>query len=250
MRILAMSHGLWGRRIADNVKGRMPQGWALETYTPPAALPPIVDDPMEFLPPELPQAELLLAMVENPTIAQLVPGVARLSGAKAVLCPIDNSAWVPPGLKQQLQDELTGAGIPSSWPKPFCSLTEETGGYRRAAERYSSPLISEFARHFGRPKLDLTVADGVVQKVEVVRGAPCGSTHYMSTRLEGTPVEEAVPKGGLMSHQYPCLASMTKEQIDDRLFDTLMHVSGFLVNEELEEKLAPYKKPTQYMRQG
>lgn len=252
MRILAIVQGHYGQRMVDNIRSRGPADWTIETFRPPAALPIIVDDPEEFLPASLPQVDLLLALIENPSTAQLLPSIARSSGAKAVLCPIDNSAWVPPGLKNQLQRELGDLGIESAFPKPFCTLTEETAGYRRAAEPYSSQTIAEFARHFGRPRLNLRVntQTGTIEGVEVIRGAPCGSTHYMAERLEGTLVEDALPNAGLISHQYPCLASMDREQIDDRLVDTLMHVSGYVVNEEVEEQLRPYKKQPQYFAPG
>jgi hypothetical protein len=35
---------------------------------------------------------------------------------------------------------------------------------------------------------------------------------------------------------------MTKEWIDDRLEDTLMHVAGFILQEEVAREVAPYKQ--------
>ncbi len=248
MRILAVAQGHYGQRMVDNIRRRCPRDWTVETYRPPPVLPLIVDDPDEFLPCNLPQADLLLVLIESPGAAQLIPSVSRRSGVKAVLCPIDNSSWIPTGLKNQLQRELEQMGVESVFPKPFCTLTEETAGYGRAARPYASQTVAEFARHFGRPKLDLRVDAqmGIIDKVEVARGAPCGATHYAAQRLEGTAVEDAVPKAGLVTHHYPCLASMERELIDDRLLDTLMHVSGYVVNEEMEGKLRPYKERPQY----
>jgi hypothetical protein len=252
MRILAILQGHYGQRMVDNIRKRAPAGWGVETFEPPKLLPTIIDDPSEFLPPTLPQADLVLSLAESPRAAQLIPAIAWLSGAKAVLAPIDNSAWMPTGLKSQLRRELEEMGVESAFPKPFCTLTEETAGYRRAAEPYRSETIAEFARHFGRPKLNITVDDqqGAIQQVEVLRGSPCGATHYAAERLAGTPVEEAVPKAGLISHHYPCLASMEREQIDDRLFETLMHVSGYVINEEVAERLKPYRKAHYFTPEG
>ncbi|MBF8266626.1 MAG: hypothetical protein HW388_134 [Dehalococcoidia bacterium] len=249
MRILAVVQGLWGQRFVDNIRSRGPHEWTIETYRPPARLPIILDDPEEFLPPTMPQVDLVLAFTESSSSAQLIPAIAKRSGARAVLCPIDNSAWMRTGLKNQLQRELEQMGVESAFPKTFCTLTEEAVGYRRAAQPYTSQLISEFARYFGRPKLNMTVnpETGIIERIEVVRGSPCGATHYMAARLEGTPAEDALPGAGLLSHQYPCLAAMDREMIDDRLEDTLMHLSGLLVNEEVEEKLRPYKKQPQYI---
>jgi hypothetical protein len=63
----------------------------------------------------------------------------------------------------------------------------------------------------------------------------------------GLSADEADVKSGLILHHYPCLCSMTQEQIDDRLHDTLMHVSGYIINEEVAEQVKPYKTPPMYL---
>jgi hypothetical protein len=40
---------------------------------------------------------------------------------------------------------------------------------------------------------------------------------------------------------------MNQEQIDDKLYDTLMHVSGYIINEEVAEQVKPFKTPPQYL---
>ena len=108
----------------DSIRGRGPKDWTVETYTPPAALPIILDEPEEFLPATMPQVDLVLGCTASPTTAQLIPTIARLAGAKAVLCPIDDSAWMPEGRKNQIQRDLAKMGIEYVFPKPFCTLTE------------------------------------------------------------------------------------------------------------------------------
>jgi hypothetical protein len=249
MQILAIVQGNYGQRMVDNIRRRGPADWTVQTYQPPPVLPLIVDDPDDFLPESMPQVDLVLALFESASAAQLLPDIAQRSAARAVLCPIDNSAWVPSGLKNQLQRELEQLGIESVFPRPFCTLTRETAGYGRATQPYASQTVSEFARHFGRPKLELEVDErtGIIERIDVIRGSACGATDYAAEKLEGTAVEDAVPKAGLISHQYPCLASMDREPIDDRLVDTLMHVSGYVLNEEMEEKLRPFRKQPQYL---
>jgi hypothetical protein len=44
------------------------------------------------------------------------------------------------------------------------------------------------------------------------------------------------PSGGLIALHYPCLDSMHLQRIDDQV-ETLMHVSGRIVNEKLETSL-------------
>ena len=81
MRILAVVQGHYGQRMVDNIQQRGPDHWELETFRPPPALPIIVDDPEDFLPPALPQAELALTLIENPTTAQLIPAMTAAATA-------------------------------------------------------------------------------------------------------------------------------------------------------------------------
>lgn len=251
-RILAIVQGPYGRRIVENIRKRAPEGWSVEAIEVAPRLPAIVDEPDEFLPKEIPQADLVLGLVESPGAAQLIPEVVKRSAARAAIAPIDNSAWLPTGLKNQLKSELASMGVASAFPKTFCTLTEETYGFRHFAEPYNDEAVATFARHFGRPKMKITVDPKTrkVTKVEVERGAPCGSTHYTAARLVGLTADEAAVKSGLICHHYPCLASMAKEQIDTTLFDTLMHISGYVMQEEVDREVKPFKEPPRYITPG
>jgi len=68
-----------------------------------------------------------------------LPILAKKMSAKAVIAPIDNSHWIPPGLGKQIEKELAEIGVASAFPKPFCAL-EKTG----------NPYIDMFAENFGR----------------------------------------------------------------------------------------------------
>jgi len=235
MRILALHQGHYGERIIEHIRKSVPEDWTLDTIVPPRVLPVIIDDPGDFLPENIPQADLLLALSESPETAQLVPAIARLSGVKAVIMPVDNSAWLPLGLKNQLEREIAGLGIAAVFPRTFCTLTEKTTGYGDDLEAYDNEYIAAFAKYFGWPRLRIEVdeAGEKIVKVTVERSAPCGSTHYVAEKLVGVPVAEAVPQAGLHAHHYPCLASMQMESTGD----TLMHISGYVVNDEVEQEL-------------
>jgi hypothetical protein len=252
MRILALVQGQYGDRIVQNLRQRSPQEWSIKAITAPHVLPPIVDEPAEFLPSVIPQADLLLALTESPGAAQLIPAMARLSGAKSVIAPIDNSAWLPLGLRNQLQRELAELGVTAVFPKTFCTLAEHSAGFRGSAEPHDDERIASFARHFGRPKLKINVdpRNGNIIEVMVNRGAPCGSTHFAADRMVGMPLQEAVPRAGLIVHHYPCLASMQPEQIDDDLLETLMHISGYVMNEEVEREIQPFFKASNERSNG
>lgn len=248
LRIYVVVQGRYGRRIVQNVQAHGPACWSVQVFEAPARLPVVVDDPEEFLPVAPPQVDLLLALGEEPGVAELVPDLARLTGCRAVIAPIDRTSWLPPGLRRQVEARLSELGVASVFPKPFCTLTEQSFGYRRAAERYASDPIAEFARHFGQPSLKVVVdpESRAIAQVMVERDAACGCTRYVAEHLIGVSAEEAEQKAGLLHHHYPCLASMQKEQIDEALNDTLMHVSGYVLKAAVEAEVRPFKRPPAY----
>ncbi|HIC88598.1 MAG TPA: hypothetical protein EYP04_04250 [Anaerolineae bacterium] len=246
MRILAIIQGEYGQRHVDNIRRRGPTDWVVNVWRAPAALPPVIDEPEEFLPSELPPADLILAAGEHPGVASLLPEVVAMTGAQAVIAPVDNVAWLPKGLAAQVARWLEQDGIAAVFPKPFCSLTERTYNVRRFQTEYDHPLIAEFARHFGRPKLNITVdpESRQITAVEVERDACCGCTSFVAERLIGVSADEAEEKAGLLHHHFPCLASMGK---DPDFNDTLMHVSGHLLRDEVAEQVRPFRR-VQYLR--
>jgi hypothetical protein len=241
MKILAAIQGEYGKRIAENVTERMPDDWQLETVTLPRALPVLIDEPEEFLPSGIPSADLLLGLIESDGAAQLVPALARISGAKSVIVPVDNPVWLPLGLQGQIEQEMMRDGIKSVYPKTFCTLTENSAGYRSKTVPYDDEVISLFARYFGRPKLTILLDDSGenITSVAVERGSPCGSTHHAAEKMVGMSVNDVVPRAGLIVHQFPCLASMQQEEIDKGIFEPLMNISGYVMNEEIEAELKP-----------
>lgn len=249
MRILAIVQGEYGRRIAENIRLHHPGRWRVETWEAPAGLPPVVDEPQEFLPAALPPADLLLSLGEHPGVAELVPVVVRRSGARAVIAPVDSVSWLPPGLKNQLAGELADKGIAAVFPKPFCSLTENSYADGQQRKEYDDPLVAEFARHFGQPRLRLenNPKSGAITSAEVVRDSACGCTRFVAGGLVGISAEEAEQEAGMLHHHYPCLASMA---IDADYQDTLMHVSGNIMKEAVAVQVRSRRQPPSYLIRG
>ena len=239
MRILVITQGEYGKRMLDNICKHAPSGWSVEEWPAPASLPLIMDYPEDFLPASLPSADLILSLGENPGIAELIPEVARLTGARAVIAPVDRSEWLPKGLARQLKKWLQDIGVPVVFPKPLCSLTETHYNVGRHRVEYSNELIAEFAHHFGRPRFAITVdtSSKAIIGASVVRDAVCGCARYVAAGLVGVQVNEAEFQAGMLHHHYPCLAAMG---IDDDFADTLMHVSGNITKEEVKEQVRPY----------
>lgn len=244
MHILALVQGQYGDRIVAHIRASAPDGWSIDSIRAPEGLPPVVDDPEDFLPSIAPEADLLLALTESSPAAQLITTLAKLCGAKAVIAPIDNSAWLPPGLKNQIKRELSRTGATAVFPKTFCTLTESSAGFRGKAEPYENEYISSFARHFGAPRLKIKAGpEGrTIAEVTVERGTPCGSTHFTTQKMKGMPLDEVVPGAGLTVHIYPCSASMQNEYIDDDLFEPVMHISGYVMNDNIEGELEALRR--------
>lgn len=245
MRILAIISGDYGLRHVSNIQTHGPSHWMIEIWHAPSVFPLIVDYPEDFLPSSLPQADLICSFAEHRGVAELLPDITRLTGAKAVLAPIDNEAWLPRGLARQLREWLGRMNVACATPKPLCSLTESDYSLtRRQRITYTSNLISEFAHYFGRPELSLQIdpQSRLITSVELKRDAVCGCARFVAEKLVGLSVDDAEVQAGLAHHHFPCLASMG---IDVDFGDTLMHVSGNILKENISEQIKPFR---QYIR--
>jgi hypothetical protein len=244
MRILAVISGDYGARHVQNISAHGPKEWTIESWNAPTALPLIIDYPEDYLPESLPAVDLILALAEHKGIAELLPEIAEMTSARAVIAPVDNEAWLPRGLARQLRGWLERQEVACVTPKPFCSLTETHYAVtRREKIAYQEPLISEFARHFGRPSFDIQIdpETRLITAAKMRRDAACGCAAYVAERLVGISADEAEQEGGLLHHHYPCLASMG---IDVDFSDTLMHVSGNIMRDEIGEQVKPFKRVT------
>ena len=73
-------------------------------------------------------------------------------------------------------------------------------------------MIDEFiALGFGRPKLEITVEDGVISHAALKRDAPCGYTWYVAKKLNWTDVADYKETASSAHHAYPCTASMDRD---------------------------------------
>jgi len=242
MRILAIVSGEYGQRHVKNIRTHGPAEWEIETWQAPAILPPIIDYPEDYLPSSLPPAELILSFGEHKGIAELLPDIVQMTGAQAVIAAIDNEAWLPRGLARQLRGWLQDMGVACVTPKPLCSLTDtHYSAGRRRQVAYENPLIAEFARYFGQPELRITVDPGSrsITHVQVLRDAVCGCARHAAQGLIGVSVDKAEQEAGLLHHHYPCLASMG---VDTDYSDTLMHVSGNLLKDNVGAQVKPFKR--------
>ena len=242
MNILAIISGEYGQRHIDNININGPNHWDLKVWNSPTTFPLMIDYPEDFLPESFPAADLILSFAEHKGVAELLPDIAEMTGAKSVIVAVDNENWLPRGLDRQLHSWLAKIDVTCVTPKPLCSLTEyDYGVTRRDRVAYDDRNIKEFAHHFGKPELDIKV-DPKTRKIistSVIRDAVCGCAQAVSEGLIGVSVDDAVEKSGLLHHHYPCLASMTK--LIEFNHDTLMHESGNIIKENVKHQVSRYK---------
>lgn len=249
MNILAVVTGEYGRRIANNVREFGPRTWVVNQWTAPSHFPIVIDDPRDFLPESLPKAELILALAEAQGVAELLPDVCKMTGATAVIAPVDRVEWLPKGLMNQLRGWLKEIGVESVFPKPFCAFTENSYSIRGQRVEYDNPLIAEFAAHFGKPRVKVSVDERskTIASVQVERDAPCGCMRYIADKIPGTSVEDAEFQTGMLHHHYPCLASMG---VDPDYSDTLLHVSGDISRDAIGAGVRPYREVRYFRPDG
>lgn len=249
MRILAIFSGEYGKRHIDNIVKHGRDNWKIETWQAESIYPPIIDYPEEYLPEKFPPADLILSFAEHKAVAELLPDIARMTQARGVIAAVDNEQWLPRGLARQLREWLDRIDVVCVTPKPLCSLTDKDfGNTRRIKIEYTSPEISEFARYFGKPNLNIQVdpKTRTIIHVAVERDAVCGCARYTAENLIGVSVDEASEKAGLLHHHYPCMASMG---IDTDFDDTLMHISGNVLKENVNDQISEYRN-TRYILPG
>lgn len=240
MQILALVSGEFGLRNVRNIRANAPKEWEINTWQAPPALPPMIDYPEDHLPDSLPQADLILSFAELKGVAELLPEIARLSGAKAVIVAVNNETWLPLGLGRQLRGWLEEMNVVCATPRPLCSLTGHDYGVTRLDRiEFESPEIAEFARYFGKPDLNIKVAAETkkILSADVIRDAVCGNTRHVAEQIIGLSTAEVLDKANLLHKHFPCLTTMTK--LDDFDHETLMHESGHQLTENIAQQINP-----------
>lgn len=234
LKLFVLYQGHYGERILKHVRCFAPTSWSIDAWRAPSDLPAVVDAPLTFLPLDLPSAHLVLSVGQVARVAQLVPSAVKRTGARSVIVPADNAAWLPDGLARQLRTQLAEANVTAVFPKPFCSLTLDSYNVREHRVPYDDPWIAEFARHFGRPMLQVNCEGGRITDIEVRRDTACGSARAVARELIGEEVGSAVQRAGLLHHHSPCSAAM---RVDPSLGEPLIQVAGGLMRQAVEAAL-------------
>jgi len=208
-------------------------------------IPDFIEDPEEYLPQNLPEVDFLLVVGIHQDLLSGLPDYLKGKGIKAVIVPIEDPKWVPPGLQTQVLEEFEKYDIQAAFPKPFCALSRELNennkiGFHLTKER---DYIYKFMDYFkiGVPIVSFILSkDGKsIEDTCVLQSAPCGSTYYILQQLKAKYIEngeelslnERISKA---HHAYPCNASMDQDSL---LKDSCLHVAGYLVRNAIRREL-------------
>ncbi len=238
MRILALVSGEFGQRNIRNIQAFAPEDWVINTWQTPPALPPMIDYPEDHLPDSFPESDLILSFAELKGVAELLPEIARLSKARAVVVAVNNETWLPLGLATQLRGWLADMNVVCATPRPLCSLTESDYGVTRWERiKFESPEIAAFARYFGKPDMKIIIDEKnqTILSAEVIRDAVCGNTRHVAEQIIGLPAADVLYKAGLLHKHFPCLTTMTK--LDDFDHETLMQESGYQLTDNIAQQI-------------
>ena len=196
-------------------------------------LPLFADDSEEYLPPELPEHDITIALNVHEDLLIDVPERAKAAGSKALIVPSEAPDWLSRGCKRRIIELCKEFGIEVAFPKPFCSLEEKP----------DHPTINEFIRKFkiGKPKIKIFMHDGEIVNTQVDRCAPCGCTYYVAKNLIGKRLTPTINEDITAKywHSYPCVASM---QMDPEIGDTILHRGGFIHYSAVSEAVEEAKK--------
>lgn len=224
MRILMLSSGEYGSRIVNTIASHGFAQYIVGIHEFPDDLPEFLDDVDEYVPKNLPDADLLISVGLFGDINLVIPEIISNTGVKSAIVPIHDPKQIPMGLQSEIENLINDkdSEVKIVFPKPFCALAP-----------MGDEFIDQFAETFGKPELEID-ADNTINSINVLRGAPCGSTWYIAEKLIGLPIEDAEFEAGNKFHNYPCLASMST---DPMIGDTIMHLAGYKTKEAVKRAL-------------
>jgi hypothetical protein len=183
----------------------------------PAVLPYVLEKPEQYVPPDVPPHDALLAIqVHDQILLEMLKQCPRWN-TKCVIVPREAPDWMTHSARTEATALCKVNGVEIAFPKPFCGFRPSPG-----------TALAAFRDHFriGYPEVELTVENGKITKATVIASGACGSTYYIARWLIGRSladdlVTEVISK---RLHSFPCTASMERDpELGD---DTPLHIAG------------------------
>ncbi len=209
--------------------------------------PELIESPEMYFPKHLPNVDFLLVVGIHQDLLAELPYYLKDKEIKAVIIPVEDPKWVPPGLQVQVLEDFEKFGIQAAFPKPFCALSGNLNEYNKVGFNITKErsYILEFIEYFkiGEPIVSFLLSkDGEsIEDTCVIQSAPCGSTYYICQQLKSKyfkngknrelSLNERISKA---HHAYPCNASMDQDSI---LKDSILHIGGYIIRNAIRRKL-------------
>ncbi|MBU2617253.1 MAG: DUF166 domain-containing protein [Euryarchaeota archaeon] len=188
MIIGVITKGKHGLRLIETIRSKTDMS-VVSASLP--CLPEFIEDPSSFLE-ELDEAvfdvDLLITYSLHPDLTPEIIRLAEKHGVQAIIVP---GGYAKAGSRRKLVSKKYNIHVRVE--EVCCAI--EPGG---------NNIVSEFASKLGRPMYRITTSDGIITKVDVIRGTPCGGSWFVAEELVGTPASEAPTKAGLLIQYYPC----------------------------------------------
>lgn len=222
-------------RLIENIKKK----FRVSSIQIPEQLPDFIESPEEFLAflnldESIFTRELVIAYTLHP---DLTPEIVRLAGEHGAQAVIIAGGAARAGGLSELKDLSEKYNLHVEVHEICCGI-----------DKCGDSIIDEFASCFGKPEVKITTKGGIVTDVEVIRGAPCGSTRHAAKCLVGVSIKEAPAKAGLFVQQYPCralrgikggihkAAELHKKAVEKALFENSAKNSKFKVFTEFSKE--------------
>jgi hypothetical protein len=188
-----ITRGKYGHRLIETIKEH--SDFSVLTADLPEFVPTFIEEPDEFLEnlnfdKSVFSAEIIITYSLHPDLTSAIARLAAKAGVRSLIIPGGPSKASIPELKKI--SEVSGMDVEVD---EICCTLEPNAANK------------PFAELFGSPVLKVKTKDGKIADVEVIKGAPCGSTWHMAKEIVGMPVKDAPPKAGLLIQHYPCRAA-------------------------------------------
>lgn len=188
-----ITRGKYGHRLIETVKEHT--DFSVITSDLPEFVPVFIEEPDEFLESinfdkKVFSAEIIISYALHPDLTSSIAKLAAEAGVRSLIIPGGPSRASISELKKI--SEASGMDIEVD---EICCTLEPNSSNR------------PFTDIFGSPVLKVKTENGKIANVEVIRGAPCGSTWHMAKEIVGIPIKDAPPKAGLLVQHHPCRAA-------------------------------------------
>jgi hypothetical protein len=191
--ISVITRGKYGQRLIETLQKHTP--FHLNTTSIPETLPEFIEDAKPLVETIEKQGifncELLITYSLHPDVTSEIVKAAAENGVKAIIIPGGTRRCDVVQVNKIAKKYNTHIII-----EDICC----------ALDTSENQIIKEFTKYLGAPKLDIKTQHNIIKNINILRGAPCGSTWHAAEQILGLTVEEAPAKMGLAVQQYPCRA--------------------------------------------